>query len=98
MFDYKVFRTGSEVLVAIADSSIVGKKFSERELEIEVKKDFYSGRKCDGKEALAILRSATIVNAVGDQIVSLLVKEGLVEKGSIIRIQKIPHAQIVVMK
>ncbi|MBI2578242.1 MAG: DUF424 family protein [Candidatus Aenigmarchaeota archaeon] len=98
MFDYKVFRAGSDVLVAIADSSIVGKKFSEGGLELEVKRDFYGGMKCDERKAVKIVNSATIVNAVGKDIVSLLLKKGFVDGDKVIKVQKIPHAQIVVVK
>lgn len=98
VFDYKIFKTGGDVLVAIADSSVVGKSFEEGDLKIEVSSSFYSDSKCDEKEALGIIKKATIVNAVGKDIVSLLLKEGLVESGKVITIKKVPHAQIVVLK
>ena len=98
MFDYKVFKIGGDILLAIADSSLVGKKFSEGDLLLEVKEDFYCESRCSEKEALRLAKSATIVNAVGKQIVSLLSSKGMIDPGNVITIEKIPHAQIIVIK
>ena len=97
-FDYKLYKIENEKLLAISDSSIIGKSFQEKEIEIIVSEDFYSEKKCDEKEALLLIKNSTIVNAIGKGIVSLMIKEKLVDENKVLYIESIPHVQIVVMK
>ncbi len=97
-FDYKLYIMQGEKMLAISDSSIIGKTFRGDEIEINISKDFYSEKKCSEKEALSLIRKSTIVNAIGKEIVSLLVKENLVDGDNVLYIEGIPHAQIVVIK
>lgn len=96
-FSYKVFSHGNDTLLAIADESILGKTFTENELTITVS-DFYRDKTCDRTEALKLIREATIVNAVGRDIVELLVKENLADRNSVLKIGGVPHVQIVSLK
>ncbi len=96
-FSYKIFRTSGHVLLAISDISIIGKKYSEGDLEIEVKKDFYYEETCDEKNVLDLVEDADIVNAVGKGIISFLIKNKIIDENSVIYIKDIPHAQIIVM-
>jgi hypothetical protein len=97
-FTYKIFNSSGEILLAIADNDIIGKTFSEDDLEIEVSKSFYSEKFCSEKDAIKLIKSSTIVNAVGEKIVKAMVKEKLVKKSGILKIEGVPHAQIVCMK
>ncbi len=94
-FSYRVFRQDSDTLLAIADRSVVGKKFEEGELGIFVSPEFYHEKTCSGGGAKKLIKSATIVNAVGADIVGLLVKEKVVASEKILTISGIPHAQVV---
>lgn len=96
-FAYKIFRQESDTLLAISDFSVIGKTFEEGDRQIFVSEDFYYGKVCNGNEAKKLIRSATIVNAVGKNIVSLLVKEHIVDKNSILIIKGVPHAQIITL-
>jgi hypothetical protein len=97
MFSYKLFKQANDILLAIADSDIIGKKFDA----FEVKEDFYAEQTCTDPEEL--LQKATIVNAVGNKIVDLLIEKGLVDKNNILELGKtknstdtgIKHAQII---
>jgi hypothetical protein len=95
MFSYKIFRTESDVLLAISDASILGKIFEEKGMQLEVPEDFYSGSKCSKAYAVKLIKSATIINAVGDNIISLMIEKKLIEKDKILKIGGVPHAQIV---
>lgn len=85
-------------MLAIADSSVVGKEFEEGGLHIFVSEDFYREKECSPAEAKKLLKSATIVNAVGKDIVSLLEKENLVDAQNVLTIKGVPHAQVVTMR
>jgi len=92
MFSYKVFRVPEEVLVAVCDREILGKKFGE--MEFEVSESFYGGGICGEEELREILKEATIINAVGNKIIDFLVKENIVDKEGIIKIGDVSHAQV----
>ncbi len=96
-FSYQVYEQGSDRLLAISDSSIIGKTFEDGELRLEVS-EFYSGKSCGEKEAVQMLKSATIVNAVGRDIIALMLREKLISNGNILEINKMPHAQVVAIR
>jgi hypothetical protein len=93
-FVYKSYHQGKDKLLAIADAAIVGKEFSKNELHIDVSEAFYHEKECDEKEALRLIKDATIVNAVGNSIISLIVKNKIAEKENILYIGEVAHAQI----
>ena len=94
-FCYKIFGHDSEKILAISDKDILGKRFEEDGLQIEVTHEFYQDKECNEKEALKLIRSSTIINAVGKKIIALMIKENVIEKGNIITIDGVPHAQVI---
>ena len=94
-FSFKVFEEGSDKLLAIADSSLVGKSLEDGELCFFVSKGFYCDKHCDEKEVKKLLNDATIVNAIGKDIIDLLTNEGLIKNDNVIKISGVPHAQII---
>ena len=94
-FSYRVYSQGSDRLLAITDSSILGRTFEEGDLSIKVKREFYKGKTCDDSEALELIRSATIVNAVGRDIIGLMKKEDIIDENAVLVVNGVPHAQFV---
>lgn len=90
----RIERTQGEVLVIICDSELIGKKFEEGDIKLKVKRSFYGGEETSTEECLDALKDATIANMVGS-IVEHAVKAGLVHPSNVIRIQNVPHAQMV---
>ncbi|TES84090.1 MAG: DUF424 family protein [Hadesarchaea archaeon] len=90
----KVIRTQDEVLVVVCDSELLGKKFNQGKLKLEVKESFYRGAEASVEECLTALREATIANLVGS-IVRHAVKVGIIERSNVLKIQNVPHAQLV---
>ncbi len=95
MFAFKVYEKDGEVLLAVADSDIVGKKFEEGDICIDVDKNFYFDKRCEESKIKDMIENSTIVNAVGNKIVSLLLKSGLIKDGNVLSINGVMHAQIV---
>ena len=91
----KIRISGKETLVSICDKEILGKKFKEGRLRIHVNEAFYKGDLVPVEEAIKKLEDATIANLVGENTISLAIKEGYVNKDSVIYIQGVPHVQIV---
>ena len=98
MFSYKLFKEHNDKLLAIADENLVGKSFAEGSDEITVSEDFYSENRCSEEDIIRIISEATIVNAIGKDIISLMIKENIIDEGKVLNICGVPHAQIVVIK
>ena len=97
-FAYRIFEQGSDTLLAISDADIVGKTLPSEEVEITVSKEFYYGKMCDEKEAVRLASTATIVNAIGMEIINLLSKKGFIDNKSVLLVGDVPHAQIIAIK
>jgi hypothetical protein len=92
------FETEDELIVAICDKEILGKCFQDEEKQIHVREGFYKGELVSLDEGLEAMRKATIANIVGERIVTGALRARLIHERAIIRIQNIPHAQLVVAK
>jgi hypothetical protein len=91
----KEWKIGIELIVAICDSELLGKKFSEGKLTIDIRDSFYGNTKASLKYGLERLKKATIANIVGEKIVGAAINEGLISRESVIFIGGIPHAQVI---
>jgi hypothetical protein len=92
----KVYRQGTEVLVAAADADLIGRTFREGGLKLEVT-TFYDGDPVSEEQFLAHLRLATIGNFVGEETVGAAIRGGFVSDTGILRVEGVPHAQMFVM-
>ncbi len=98
MFSYRLFKQGNDVLLAISDSAIIGKTLRKDDVEIEVSEAFYSGESCDETAAIELIQKATIVNAIGKEVINLMLKKRFIEKDKIMEIEGVPHAQIITIR
>lgn len=80
-------------IAAICDENLIGKKFREKNLQLDLSSNFYRGEKRNEEETIKIMKSSHILNLVGKNTVKLALKEKIIEKENIIKIKKIPHAQ-----
>jgi len=92
----RVLRTQGEVLVVICDAGLLGKELKQGELRLKVDKSFYCGEESSVDKCMRALQKATIANLVGS-IVEHAIKAGFISPANIIRIQNVPHAQMVKM-
>jgi hypothetical protein len=83
-------------VVAVCDPELLGKKFEEGKLQLNVNDFFYSGKEYDEGKALKILGNAkqddACFNFVGKISVDLGIKLGIIDKNCVLKIQGIPHA------
>lgn len=91
----KIHRCREDTLVAVCDAGIIGRSFREGDLNIRVTERFYKGTLLEVDDCDPYLREATIANFVGDDSVAKGIELGLVREESVIRIEGIPHAQMV---
>jgi len=97
MFYYKTFKSGKDFLLAICDEDLVGKTIRQGDIEFEVKEMFYRDEKCGSRKIRWLSREATIINAVGAEIIKILIDEELIDGDRVLEIQGVPIAQMVRM-
>lgn len=81
-------------IVAACDPELVGKTFSEGDLSMTVDEQFYGGDEVDLDQILEELVGAKTGNFVGEQLITALIEEGLVQEEQVKRIDGIPHSQV----
>ncbi|MDP7115879.1 MAG: DUF424 family protein [Candidatus Woesearchaeota archaeon] len=86
-----------KTVVAICDKSLIGKTLEEGNMELNLDSDFYKGENAAGDMIADMMRNADVVNLVGQKSIALALKEGILEKEEIKKVQGIPHAQIILM-
>ncbi len=89
----KVHHKGDSTVVAVCDSDLIGKVFEEGDLQLDLTNDFYKGDILEKAEVGDLLRNANSINLVGEEAIKLGIKEGLIEKEHIKKVDGIPHAQ-----
>lgn len=93
MIRIKRYQSGRERLVAACDEDVLGQRFAEGKLRLEVDPAFYDGFQATEEALEAHLRTCTIANLVGERVVGLAIRLGFVAQENVIRIQGVPHAQ-----
>ena len=86
------------LMLAVCDSELKGKKFYEGELQLDLSSDFYNGEEKPEEFIVELFKMAYIVNLAGEKAVSLGIKEKIIEKDHIIKVDGIPHAQCVIVR
>ena len=88
-------QVGKNVLLAICDAEILGKTLREGKIVFKVKEEFYNGGRVSIEEAVDMIANSTIVNMVGKNCVEKAIQKGYVHPEAVLKIEGIPHAQIV---
>ncbi len=97
MISMQIYKQGNDVLIGACDESLLGKSFSEGKFHLHVDKKFYGGEKVSADILKKYLELATIANLVGEKTINCAVAMGLISKECILRIDGVPHAQMVRM-
>jgi len=84
-----------KIVFAICDEELIGRRFSEGDLILDVSNDFYKGDKKSEEEVEEIIKDFENVNLVGEKTIKFALKLGILNKDNIVIIGGIPHAQII---
>jgi hypothetical protein len=87
-------KVGQNVLLAVCDCDLLGRTLREGKIVFKIKEEFYNGRKATVDEAVGLISNSTIVNLVGKCCVETAIAQGYVHPQAVIKIEGIPHAQI----
>ena len=85
-------------VVAICDKEILGKKFEESNIVLDVRDNFFGGDEVDEKKLIEIIKDMqkedATFNIIGEKSVSIALKCGLITKQGIKKVQNIPFALV----
>jgi uncharacterized protein len=88
-------KVGRNVLLAVCDCDLLGRTLREGKIVFHVKNEFYNGGKATLEEAIGMINNSTVVNLVGKNCVEKAIAKGYVHPEAVLKIEGIPHAQIV---
>jgi hypothetical protein len=91
----KKYDTQGQVIVAVCDRNIIGKKFREGKLVLKLDSSFYKGDEVNKTDVRDALSSATIANIAGEKAIACAVECGCIDPDAVIFIEGIPHAQMI---
>lgn len=80
------------MILAVCDSELIGKKFTEGKHQLDLTGDFYKGEKTDEEQLKSLLRKAYSASFAGEKSVSAAVRLGFVDDDNIIRIKGVSYA------
>mgnify|MGYP001560218328 CR=1 FL=1 len=94
--DYVVAKKQSQfgLLIVVTDADIIGKKFEEERLQLDLTKKFYQGEVKSKEEVKKIMVAARHIHLTGKGAIAIGVEMDLVDPKKIIFIDKVPHAEI----
>ena len=90
----KTYENGESFLVAACDSEVLGKTLKHGKSNVEINRDFYGGEEVSEPKLQEVLEKATTANLFGEKTIQCAIKCGLIDQGSVIVIDGVPHAQI----
>ena len=95
----KVHRTQEgQILLAICDDELIGKKFEEGNLQLDISSSFYKGEEKSVDELKELVKDAYMLNIVGEKSIKFALENDLIEESHIIKIDNVPHAEAVIVR
>ncbi|MAG16081.1 hypothetical protein CMO88_03400 [Candidatus Woesearchaeota archaeon] len=94
----KVHVVNGRKLVAICDEELIGKKFEENDLQLDLTGSFYKGEQVNEEELKKLLENAYVVNFAGKESVEFGIKNSFIKKENVLTVSGVPHAQAFVME
>lgn len=93
----RIHTHGNERILAACDEDVLGKTFEGNGARITVSESFYRGEPVSPEAFIERMKSVTIMNLVGEEVVALAIAEGKVSPDSVMEIGGVRHAQVVLL-
>ncbi|ABE53282.1 DUF424 domain-containing protein [Methanococcoides burtonii] len=90
----KIHRSTNQILVAVCDKELVGKKLTKGEIVIDISEGFYKGEIASEETIVQAIRNAPSANIFGTRSIQCAIDSGAVDPECVIYIEGTPHAQI----
>ncbi len=95
MIYVRIHKGRGEIILAACDEEILGKTFRGDGMKISVSEEFYNGELIPEEAFVERMKSASIMNLVGERTISLAVENGHVDGDRVLIIGGTKHAQVV---
>ena len=89
-FSIKLTDYQKNAMLNICDANLLGKKISEKELEVHISQSYYGEKIVEKEEAKTLLKNSSIINMVGKEIISLSTSLGIGSEDGIKEIDGVP--------
>lgn len=87
-----------QMILALCDQELLGKKFEQGSRQLDLTTGFYHGEEATEDEIKELIKEVYIINLVGEQSLNLMKKLKLTDEKHVIRIQNIPHTQVLLVR
>lgn len=94
MFVVKIHKGPTGEVLVVSDQGIIGKRFEEGKLQLDLTKSFYQGEEKEEEEVKRLAKGAYILHLTGKKTVELFVSLGLVDEKKILRVAGVPHGEV----
>jgi len=85
-------------VIAICDSELLGKKFEQGNMQLDLTGEFFNGKEKSESEILGIMKDASTedasFNIIGKKATDLALKTGIISKEGVKKVQGIPFALV----
>ncbi len=98
MYRVRVHEVGGHVIVTVVDEELLGKKFEENGIILDVDESFFGGGIVDENVALREMFRATSLYVIGERSVELAIKASLIHPQAVKRVQGVPYAQMLLLQ
>ena len=85
-------------ILALCDKELLGQKFEEGNRQLDLTSSFYQGEEKSAEEIKELVKDVYIINLVGEESLKLMEELNLIDPKHVIRINDIPHAEIVLIR
>ncbi|MFW5927828.1 MAG: DUF424 domain-containing protein [Thermoplasmatota archaeon] len=94
---YQIYERGTDVLLAACDKELLGKKFEEEDIQLDVSESFYGGDECNSDMICDKIKRSNVVNLVGENIIYAVIDAGFGDENDVLWIDGVPHLQLVMI-
>ena len=85
-------------VVVICDKELLGKKFEEGKLQLDIKENFYKGEEANEESIIEIMKKMSAedatFNIVGEKSINAALKAGIISIKEIGKIKGVPFAMV----
>jgi hypothetical protein len=89
-FSVRISDYQKNTMLNMCDAELIGKEVVDGELKINITESYYGSQIIDKDEAISLLKSASILNLVGKETISLATEFGIGSKDGVKIISDIP--------
>ncbi len=93
----KIHMNERDTILAACDEHLIGMTFKEEGKRLDVSEVFYRGDSVGRDVLVAKMKNATIMNLIGDEVVSIAIEEGYASEENVIEIDGVKHVQVVLL-